>query len=254
MYRQIVILTGAGISAESGLRTFRDQDGLWEEHKIEDVATPEGYARDPEFVEAFYNTRWSQLHNGNVEPNEGHYALAQLEKEFDGELLVVTQNIDDLHERAGSRRLLHMHGELSKGRCPRSQQTFILKDPFGPEHTCTCCIPAQRLRPHVVWFGEMPIGLDRIQHALDTCDLFIAIGTSGTVYPAAGFVDTANHHGAQTIEVNLVAADRHSQFQYHLQGKASEVLPELVNNILQGKIISNSSCEITEELVLKGTN
>ncbi|MBE7215771.1 NAD-dependent protein deacylase [Shewanella benthica] len=241
MYRQIVILTGAGISAESGLRTFRDQDGLWEEHKIEDVATPEGYARDPELVDRFYNTRWSQLHSGDVEPNAGHDALARLEREFDGELLVVTQNIDDLHERAGSHRLLHMHGELSKGRCPRSRQTFLLKDPFGPEHTCTCCIPAQRLRPHVVWFGEMPIGLDRIQHALDTCDLFIAIGTSGTVYPAAGFVDTANHHGAQTVEVNLVEADRHSQFQYHLQGKASEIVPKMVERILSGAIINNES-------------
>ncbi|GIU41551.1 Sir2 family NAD+-dependent deacetylase [Shewanella colwelliana] len=239
MYRQIVVLTGAGISAESGLRTFRDQDGLWEEHKIEDVATPEGYQRDPEMVERFYNERWQQLHDGNVEPNAAHLALARLENEFDGQLLVVTQNIDDLHERAGSRRLLHMHGELTKGRCPRSQQTFLLTDHFSVHHTCTCCIPAQRLRPHVVWFGEMPIGLDRIQHALDTCDLFIAIGTSGTVYPAAGFVDTANHHGAQTVEVNLIEADRHSQFQYHLQGKASEIVPQLVEQILQGQIISD---------------
>ena len=239
MYRQIVVLTGAGISAESGLRTFRDQDGLWEEHKIEDVATPEGYARDPEMVERFYNERWQQLHNGEIEPNTAHKALARLEQEFDGQLLVVTQNIDDLHERAGSRRLLHMHGELTKGRCPRSHQTFLLTDHFGVNHTCTCCIPAQRLRPHVVWFGEMPIGLDRIQHALDTCDLFIAIGTSGTVYPAAGFVDTANHHGAQTVEVNLMPADRHSQFQYHLQGKASEIVPQLVEQILAGEVISD---------------
>lgn len=124
MYRQIVVLTGAGISAESGLRTFRSQDGLWEEHLIEDVATPEGYARDPQLVERFYNERWRQLHSGDVEPNLAHVALAKLEKEFQGELLIVTQNIDDLHERAGSRRLLHMHGELSKGRCPRSRQTF----------------------------------------------------------------------------------------------------------------------------------
>ncbi|GIU07941.1 MULTISPECIES: Sir2 family NAD+-dependent deacetylase [unclassified Shewanella] len=239
MYQQIVILTGAGISAESGLRTFRDQDGLWEEHKIEEVATPEGYASNPLLVERFYNDRWKQFHNGSIEPNAGHVALAKLEQEFDGKLLVVTQNIDDLHERAGSRRLLHMHGELSKGRCPRSQQTFILREAFGPEHTCTCCIPAQRLRPHVVWFGEMPFGLDRIQHALDTCDLFIAIGTSGTVYPAAGFVDTANHHGAQTVEVNLMPADRHSQFQYHLEGRASEVVPKLVDDILNGKIVNN---------------
>lgn len=239
MYQQIVILTGAGISAESGLRTFRDQDGLWEEHKIEEVATPEGYENNPQLVEQFYNERWQQFHNGCIEPNAGHDALAKLEREFEGKLLVVTQNIDDLHERAGSKRLLHMHGELSKGRCPRSRQTFLLREPFGPEHTCTCCIPAQRLRPHVVWFGEMPIGLDRIQHALDSCDLFIAIGTSGTVYPAAGFVDTANHHGAQTVDINLMPADRHSQFQYHLQGKASEVLPKLVEQILQGKVVND---------------
>lgn len=239
MYQQIVILTGAGISAESGLRTFRDQDGLWEEHKIEEVATPEGYENNPKLVEKFYNERWQQFHNGRIEPNAGHDALAKLEREFEGKLLVVTQNIDDLHERAGSKRLLHMHGELSKGRCPRSRQTFLLREPFGPEHTCTCCIPAQRLRPHVVWFGEMPIGLDRIQHALDSCDLFIAIGTSGTVYPAAGFVDTANHHGAQTVDINLLPADRHSQFQYHLQGKASEVLPKLVEQILQGKVVND---------------
>ncbi|WP_394202181.1 Sir2 family NAD+-dependent deacetylase [Shewanella waksmanii] len=239
MYRQIVVLTGAGISAESGLRTFRDQDGLWEEHLIEDVATPEGYARDPQLVERFYNERWRQLHNGDVEPNLAHVALAKLEQEFEGELLIVTQNIDDLHERAGSRRLLHMHGELSKGRCPRSRQTFLLRDPLGEHHTCTCCIPAQRLRPHVVWFGEMPIGLDRVQHALDTCDLFIAIGTSGSVYPAAGFVDTANHHGAQTVEVNIVPPDNDSQFQYHLQGKASSLVPYLVDRILNDEVISD---------------
>ncbi|WOT03873.1 Sir2 family NAD+-dependent deacetylase [Shewanella youngdeokensis] len=238
MYQQIVILTGAGISAESGLRTFRDQDGLWEEHKIEEVATPEGYAKNPLLVEQFYNDRWQQFHQGDIQPNAGHLALAKLEQEFEGKLLVVTQNIDDLHERAGSKRLLHMHGQLSKGRCPRSRQTFLLKEPFGPNHTCTCCIPAQRLRPHVVWFGEMPIGLDIIQSALDTCDLFIAIGTSGTVYPAAGFVDTANHHGAKTVDVNLLPAERGSQFQYHYKGKASEVLPMLVEQILQGKMIS----------------
>lgn len=239
MYQHIVVLTGAGISAESGLRTFRDQDGLWEEHHIEDVATPEGYERDAELVERFYNSRWQQLHSGAVAPNPAHQALAKLEAQFVGQLLIVTQNIDDLHERAGSRRLLHMHGELSKGRCPRSRQTFLLREPFGPDNCCTCCIPAQRLRPHVVWFGEMPLGMDRIHDALDSCDLFIAIGTSGTVYPAAGFVDSANHHGAQTVEVNLMASDRHSRFQYHLTGKAGDIVPRLVDTILAGKVIGS---------------
>ncbi|WP_434931709.1 Sir2 family NAD+-dependent deacetylase [Shewanella sp. HL-SH8] len=241
MYRNIVVLTGAGISAESGIRTFRDQDGLWEQHHIEDVATPEGYAKDIALVERFYNNRWTQLHSGEVCENLAHIALAKLEAEFEGNLLVITQNVDDLHERAGSRRLLHMHGELSKGRCPKSLQTFILREPFGPDNCCTCCIPAMRLRPHIVWFGEMPFGMDRIHDALDRCDLFIAIGTSGTVYPAAGFVDSANHHGAQTVEVNLVAPDRHSQFQYHFTGKAGDIMPQLVDNILQGKTIGSES-------------
>ncbi|MCT7941494.1 MULTISPECIES: Sir2 family NAD+-dependent deacetylase [Shewanella] len=239
MYRNIVVLTGAGISAESGIRTFRDQHGLWEQHHIEDVATPEGYAKDIELVERFYNNRWQQLHSDEVSENLAHIALAKLEAEFDGNLLVITQNVDDLHERAGSRRLLHMHGELSKGRCPKSLQTFILREPFGPDNCCTCCIPAMRLRPHIVWFGEMPFGMDRIHDALDHCDLFIAIGTSGTVYPAAGFVDSANHHGAQTVEVNLVAPDRHSQFQYHFTGKAGDIVPQLVEDILKGKTLGS---------------
>ena len=245
MYQQIVVLTGAGISAESGIKTFRDQDGLWEQHHIEDVATPEGYERDINLVERFYNSRWENLHGGDVHHNAAHEALAKLEAEFPGKLLVITQNVDDLHERAGSKRLLHMHGELSKGRCPQSLQTFVLREPFGEDNSCTCCIPAKRLRPHIVWFGEMPFGMDRIHDALDHCDLFIAIGTSGTVYPAAGFVDTANHHGAQTVEINLATADRHSQFQYHLNGKAGDIVPELVETILAGKTVGSESKEIT---------
>lgn len=243
MYKSIVILTGAGISAESGIRTFRDQDGLWEQHHIEDVATPEGYARDPDLVERFYNTRLNQLNDGQVQPNAAHIALAKLESAFEGDLLIVTQNVDDLHERAGSRRLLHMHGELIKGRCPGSRQTFTMNAPFSPDNCCTCCIPARRLRPHIVWFGEMPFGMDRIHDALDTCDLFIAIGTSGTVYPAAGFVDIANHHCSQTVEVNLASPDRHSQFQYHFTGKAGDIVPQLVDQILSGKVIGSECVE-----------
>lgn len=246
MYRHIVVLTGAGISAESGIRTFRDQHGLWEEHHIEDVATPEGYERDPELVERFYNQRWAQLKSDEVAPNAAHEALAKLEAEFDGEFLLITQNVDDLHERGGSRKLIHMHGELVKGRCPRSRQTFLLREPFGPDNLCTCCIPAQRLRPHIVWFGEMPFGMDRIHDALERCDLFIAIGTSGTVYPAAGFVDTANHHGAQTVEVNLMPADRHSQFQWHLTGSAGHIMPRLTKALLAGKSLCSLADVLTE--------
>lgn len=241
MYQQIVVLTGAGISAGSGLSTFRDENGLWEDHHIEDVATPEGYQRDPNQVERFYNARRQQFLMSEIVPNEGHIALAYLEQASAGELLIVTQNIDDLHERAGSKKLVHMHGELAKGRCPGSGQTFTLNAPFGVDNTCTCCIPGQRLRPHVVWFGEIPLGLSRIQQALATCDLFIAVGTSGTVYPAAGFVELAKHHGAQTVEVNLLPPSANSQFQYHLQGKASDVLPQLIEGILQGKPLSELS-------------
>ncbi|WP_394130051.1 Sir2 family NAD+-dependent deacetylase [Shewanella maritima] len=246
MYRRIVILTGAGISAESGISTFRDQDGLWEKHHIEDVATPEGYAKDIQLVERFYNLRWQDLQRPEILPNAAHQALAKLELEFEGELLLITQNVDDLHERAGSLRMIHMHGELKKGRCPKSQQTFVLREPFGEDNCCTCCIPAMRLRPHIVWFGEMPFAMDRIHDALDECDLFIAIGTSGTVYPAAGFVDTANHHGAQTVEVNLMQPDPHSQFQYHFTGKAGEIMPKLVDTILNGNILGANKCKLAQ--------
>jgi len=241
MYQQIVILTGAGISAESGIRTFRDQTGLWEDHHIEDVATPEGYLRDPQRVDQFYNDRLKQLHQGDVHPNVAHLALAHLEREFAGELLIVTQNIDDLHERAGTQSLVHMHGELTKGRCPGTLQTFVMRTPLGPEHTCTCCIPSRRLRPHVVWFGELPFGLDKVQLALESCDLFISIGTSGVVYPAAGFVDTANHYGATTTDVNLVPATENNHFHHHFQGKAGHIVPLLVERILAGKRIDDES-------------
>lgn len=233
MYHSIVILTGAGISAESGIRTFRCQEGLWEQHSLDDVATPAGYARDRALVEDFYNARWQQLTHDEVKPNPAHDALAKLGAEFTGELLLVTQNVDDLHERAGSFGVHHMHGELNRGRCPSSLQTFMLRAPLGPDNCCTCCIPAQRLRPHIVWFGEIPLGMDRIHDALEACDLFIAIGTSGTVYPAAGFVDMARHHGAHTIEVNLDKTP-HSQFAAHLIGKASDSVPKLVESILTG--------------------
>ncbi|SHI15634.1 Sir2 family NAD+-dependent deacetylase [Ferrimonas marina] len=236
MYQRIVVLTGAGISAESGLKTFRAEDGLWEEHRVEDVATPEGYWRNPDLVNRFYNQRWTQLKK-DVEPNPAHQALGRLEQEFDGELLLVTQNIDNLHERGGSRRVLHMHGELVKGRCPKSQQTFPLAMPFGPDNLCTCCEPGNVMRPHVVWFGEMPIGLDRIYEALERCDLFISIGTSGTVYPAAGFVEMANHAGAHTLEINLEPSEVHSQFNTHRQGRAGELVPELVEQLLRGELV-----------------
>ncbi|WP_298722651.1 Sir2 family NAD+-dependent deacetylase [uncultured Oceanisphaera sp.] len=226
----IVILTGAGISAESGIRTFRASDGLWEEHHIEDVATPEGYQRDPELVHRFYNARRTLLQT--VNPNAAHFALARLEAEWPGQVTVVTQNIDDLHERAGSNTVLHMHGELLKARCPHSNQTI---DWTGPLHTtdlCHCCQFPEPLRPHVVWFGEMPLLLDRIYHALSEASLFIAIGTSGNVYPAAGLVHEAAMHNAHTIEINLEPSQVNNHFDEHRYGPATRKVAEYVDELL----------------------
>ncbi|WP_341504128.1 Sir2 family NAD+-dependent deacetylase [Gallaecimonas sp. GXIMD4217] len=229
-YRKVVVLTGAGVSAESGIRTFRAQDGLWEQHRLEEVATPEAFAADPELVHRFYNARRAQL--DQVEPNAAHRALAKLEVASD-DFLLITQNIDDLHERAGSKRLLHMHGELRKARCTRSGQLFTVSEPLGTDSHCTCCLPAAPLRPHVVWFGEMPLGLDRIYLALDQADLFLAVGTSGQVYPAAGFVEEARRAGAHCIEVNVQDSAISPLFHEHCRGPAAELLPALVNRLIQ---------------------
>lgn len=230
-YKNIVILTGAGISAESGIRTFRAQDGLWEEHHIEDVATPEGFARNPALVQTFYNQRRRQLQSG-VAPNPAHEALAKLERELDGSVMVVTQNIDNLHERAGSENIIHMHGELLKARCSGSNQVLDWKDDIMVDDLCHCCQMPSPMRPHVVWFGEMPLDMDKIHTALVEADLFISIGTSGSVYPAAGFVHEAAINGARTIEVNLEPSAVESEFDEKRYGKASVLVPELVEEIL----------------------
>jgi NAD-dependent deacetylase len=225
----IVILTGAGISAESGLATFRASDGLWEQHRIEDVATPEGFVRDPALVHRFYNERRRQLQT--VEPNAAHIALAELEKKWEGPVLLVTQNVDDLHERSGSHRLIHMHGELKKARCLHCGSVHEWNGDTGPEGPCPACGKAPALRPHIVWFGEMPLFMETIYTALDDCDLFIAIGTSGNVYPAAGFVQ-ATRPGAQTLELNLEPSLVASNFEKRRQGKASVLVPALVKELL----------------------
>lgn len=231
-YKKIVVLTGAGISAESGIKTFRAKDGLWEKHCIEDVATLEGYKRNPELVLNFYNQRRHDFCLGDNKPNAAHYALAELEEKFQGEFLLVTQNIDNLHEQAGSKNVLHMHGELLKVRCAKTNQVIPWTTDLKIDDLCTCCQYPQPLRPHIVWFGEMPIGLDIIYHHLAQADLFIAIGTSGTVYPAAGFVEEAISVGAETIELNLEPSHVHSHFDITQQGNASELVPALVNEIL----------------------
>ncbi|WP_372881985.1 Sir2 family NAD+-dependent deacetylase [Psychromonas sp.] len=230
VYKKIVVLTGAGISAESGIQTFRDKGGLWENYRLEDVATPEGYQRDPQLVLDFYNQRRRDLKD--KKPNAAHFALVELEEKFAGEFLLVTQNIDDLHERAGSKNVIHMHGELLKSRCPNSNQIMPCDDDIHIDDLCHCCQYPSPLRPHIVWFGEMPLSLDIIYHHLSQADLFIAVGTSGTVYPAAGFVEEAKSAGAFSIELNLQVSEIVSHFDLVVQGKATKLLPDLVNTIL----------------------
>lgn len=227
---RIVILTGAGISAESGIDTFRSAGGLWEQHKVEDVATPEGFARDPDLVLNFYDMRREAL--GRVEPNDAHRALAKLEAEFSGELLLVTQNVDDLHERGGSKQVLHMHGELKSALC----QSCEVRSPWDATMTdrppCPVC-QAPNLRPDVVWFGEMPYQMERIYAALGSADLFVSIGTSGAVYPAAGFVQEARMAGARTLELNLEPSEGSHFFAESRHGSAGELVPEWVGELLR---------------------
>lgn len=232
-YSNIVVLTGAGISAESGIKTFRAADGLWENHRLEDVATPEAFLRDPELVQRFYNERRTQLLSDHIQPNPAHIALTELESNFQGNFLLVTQNIDDLHERAGSKQLIHMHGELLKARCTQTGSLFPITTDILLESNCECCRTSGTLRPHVVWFGEMPLEMEHIYSALAQCDLFLSIGTSGNVYPAAGFVEIANQAGAHSIELNLEPSNVANAFAEHITGSATKTLPKLVNDILK---------------------
>src|ERR1044072_2922753 len=197
----IVILTGAGISAESGIETFRGPDGLWEGHRVEDVATPEAFERNPALVQNFYDQRRARLKE--VEPNAAHRALAHLDASWPGEFLIVTQNVDDLHERAGARGLLHMHGELKSAWCRACDARPRWEEDLSGAPACPRCGVAGALRPDIVWFGEMPYEMDRIDRAIGNADLFVSIGTSGAVYPAAGYVQTARYSGAETLEINL---------------------------------------------------
>ena len=229
--RNIVILTGAGISAESGLRTFRAADGLWEDHPVEEVATPEGFRRNPDLVQRFYDERRRDVLA--AQPNAAHRALARLDERWDGDLLIVTQNIDDLHERAGGRRVLHMHGEALSVWClacdARHPWQGTLRD--GP--ACPAC-GAAAMRPDIVWFGEMPYRMDEIFGAIARADMFVSIGTSGAVYPAAGFVQEAGSHGARTLELNLERSQGSNWFDETRLGPASELVPLWVDEILGG--------------------
>ncbi|HEX7970053.1 MAG TPA: Sir2 family NAD+-dependent deacetylase [Stellaceae bacterium] len=233
-FPSIVVLTGAGISKESGLDTFRDADGLWSKVRIEDVATPEAFARDPARVHAFYNARRRGMVSSNIEPNAAHRALAELERRWLGEFLLVTQNIDDLHERAGSEKLVHMHGEMLKARCEGCGAVHRHTDDLSLDTPCPVCKGAGGMRPHVVWFGEMPFEMDFIYDALGSCGLFVSIGTSGNVYPAAGFVQEARLRGAHTVELNLEPSEGASLFLERHYGPASRIVPDYVERLLAG--------------------
>lgn len=225
----IVILTGAGISAESGLGTFRDEGGLWSQHRIEDVATPEGFARDPGLVHRFYNARRVQA--AAARPNPAHHALARLEAAYPGEVTIVTQNVDALHEAAGSRRVLHMHGTLAGALCAACGHRWAAPAEMQPGHPCPACA-APAARPDVVWFGEMPYHMDQIWDLLRAADIFAAIGTSGQVYPAAAFVQDADRAGAHTVEINLEPSATVSDFAETRFGMASVEVPAWVTEIL----------------------
>ncbi|HET6537664.1 MAG TPA: NAD-dependent deacylase [Sphingopyxis sp.] len=229
-YRNIVILTGAGVSAESGIQTFRDSDGLWEEHRIEDVATPEAFQRDPEMVHRFYDARRESIQT--KEPNAAHLALAELDAAWPGELLIVTQNVDDLHERAGAQRLIHMHGEHLQAWCRACDNRSPHHGPLLAQPACPCCGVSGYLRPDIVWFGEMPYRMEEIYAALGRADLFVSIGTSGNVYPAAGFVQEARAAGARTLELNMVPSEGSGWFDEARHGPATQLVPQWTQKLL----------------------
>jgi len=228
--RNIVILTGAGVSAESGIDTFRDAGGLWEQHRVEDVATPEAFARDPDLVLRFYDMRREAIQT--KEPNAAHVALARLDAAWPGELLIVTQNVDDLHERAGARRLIHMHGEHLTAWCTACDARVPWTGPLIERPACPACGAAGTLRPDIVWFGEMPYRMDEIYRAINRADLFVSIGTSGAVYPAAGFVREARAAGARTLELNMEPSQGSHWFDEARHGPAGLLVPQWVERML----------------------
>jgi NAD-dependent deacetylase len=231
MAGNLVILTGAGISQESGIKTFRDQNGLWENYRLEDVASPAAFARDPKLVHHFYNLRRRQLHE--VAPNAAHLALAELERRWPGKFLLVSQNVDDLHARAGSKMLLPMHGELRKARCAScGADPVAWTEDLSTDALCESCGRRGSMRPHIVWFGEVPLYLNEIYAALDEADAFVSIGTSGNVYPAAGFVRMLPR-GARTIELNAAGTEISRAFGEHRRGPAGLTVPALVNELLE---------------------
>lgn len=234
MYKEIVVLTGAGISAESGIATFRNSGGLWAQYRVEDVATPEAYRANPGVVQEFYNMRRRELKN--VSPTAAHHALARLERESGRNVTVITQNVDDLHERAGTKNLVHMHGELLKIRCEECGHTVRTEEDCSMEAICPRCGEKGVMRPDIVWFGEMPMHMDLIGRLLEKADLFLSIGTSGAVYPAADFVRILKSRGkAHTVELNLEKSHLSSLFHEKIHGKASIIVPDYVDSLLKNQ-------------------
>jgi NAD-dependent deacetylase len=229
----IVILTGAGISRESGLDTFRDTDGIWAKVNVDDVATPEGFARNPERAHQFYNSLRNQLLSDAIRPNAAHLALANLEREWDGKVLLVTQNVDDLHERAGSANLIHMHGELLKARCSNCLRVITCNENLSVTTACTGCGLSGSMRPHIVFFGEFPYAMSEINQAVKECDIFMAVGTSGNVYPAAGLVEVARVARAHTVELNLEPSVGAPRFHERIYGPATIIVTEYVERFLK---------------------
>ena len=229
-YANIVILTGAGLSAESGVPTFRDAGGIWAKYDYREVATPQGFARNPVLVHEFYNMR--RRAHATIKPNPAHTALARLERDYPGNVNVVTQNVDALHEAAGSRNLIHMHGELMQALCDSCRARRRWTEDLSTALACPTCGHKRGMRPDVVWFGEMPYHMERIAELLADADLFISIGTSGNVYPAAGFVAEAKANGARTVELNLEPSEGISLFDEAIHGPASAVVPAYVDRLL----------------------
>ncbi|MFV0333364.1 MAG: NAD-dependent deacylase [Tropicimonas sp.] len=227
--KRIVILTGAGISAESGLSTFRDSGGLWERYRLEDLATPEAFARNPVLVHGFYNARRKAA--AAAQPNAAHHALARLERDWPGEVTLITQNVDDLHERAGHRRVIHMHGTLTGALCAACGARWPAPPEMQPDAACPEC-GAAATRPDIVWFGEMPYDMDLIERHVGQCDIFASIGTSGQVYPAAGLVLQANAAGAHSVELNLEASELSGMYEERLEGPATRTVPDWVDGLL----------------------
>ncbi len=232
MNKKIVILTGAGISAESGIATFRGAGGLWEGHEVQDVATPEAFARNPDLVQRFYNERRRGI--AEKEPNAAHHAIAELQQRYPGQVVLITQNIDDLHERGGSPEVIHMHGEALKARCLSCGSIHAWLGDLSRDSSCPACARTGQLRPHIVWFGEVPLFMDDIISALAGADIFAAVGTSGQVYPAAGFVDMASRQGARCIEFNLDPTPSSGLFHETRPGPATKTVADWTRELMAG--------------------